>query len=73
MTADIDPEEEYLSRGFAGCIRKPFRMNELLETVSRIVRGNRRTAWQPDFSLILTGEDNGGDARYLHPGKPQGP
>ena len=61
MTADIDPEEEYLSRGFAGCIRKPFRMNELLETVSRIVRGNRRTAWQPDFSLILTGEDNKGE------------
>ena len=41
VTADMDPEEEYLSRGFAGCIRKPFRMNELLETVSRIVRGNR--------------------------------
>ena len=61
VTADTDPEEEYLSRGFAGCIRKPFRMNELLETVSRIVRGNRRTAWQPDFSLILTGEDNKGE------------
>lgn len=61
VTADMNPEEEYLSRGFAGCIRKPFRMNELLETVSRIVRGNRRTAWQPDFSLILTGEDNKGE------------
>lgn len=61
VTADMDPEEEYLSRGFAGCIRKPFRMNELLETVSRIVRENRRTAWQPDFSLILTGEDNKGE------------
>ena len=61
VTADMDPEEEYLSRGFAGCIRKPFRMNELLETVSRIVRGNRQTVWQPDFSLILTGEDNKGE------------
>lgn len=61
VTADMDPEEEYLSQGFAGCIRKPFRMNELLETVSRIVRENRRTAWQPDFSLILTGEDNKGE------------
>lgn len=58
VTADMDPEEEYFSRGFAGCIRKPFRMNELLETVSRTVRGNMRTVWQPDFSLILTGEDN---------------
>lgn len=36
-------------------------MNELLETVSRIVRGNRQTVWQPDFSLILTGEDNKGE------------
>ena len=61
VTADMNPEEEYLSRGFAGCIRKPFRMNELLETVSRIVRGNRQTVWQPDFSLILTGEDNKGE------------
>ena len=61
VTADMDSEEEYLSRGFAGCIRKPFRMNELLETVSRIVRGNRQTVWQPDFSLILTGEDNKGE------------
>lgn len=58
VTADMDPEEEYLSRGFAGCVRKPFRMNELLETVSRIVGEKRRAAWQPDFSLILTGEDN---------------
>lgn len=61
VTADMNPEEEYLSRGFAGCIRKPFRMNELLETVSRIVRGNRQTVWQPDFSLILSGEDNKGE------------
>lgn len=61
VTADMNPEEEYLSRGFAGCIRKPFRMSELLETVSRTVRGKRRTAWQPDFSLILTGEDNKGE------------
>lgn len=61
VTADMDPQEEYLSRGFAGCVRKPFRMNELLETVSRIAGENRRTAWQPDFSLILNGEDNKGE------------
>ena len=61
VTADMNPEEEYLYRGFAGCIRKLFRMSELLETVSRTVRGKRRTAWQPDFSLILTGEDNKGE------------
>ena len=58
VTADMDPEEEYLSRGFSGCVRKPFLMNDLLETVSRIVGKTRRTVWQPDFSLILSEEDN---------------
>lgn len=33
-------------------------MNDLLETVSRIVGKTRRTVWQPDFSLILSEEDN---------------
>lgn len=58
VTADMDSEEEYLSRGFAGCVRKPFRMNELLETVFRIIGKSRQEAWQPDFSLILSEEDN---------------
>lgn len=58
VTADMDSEEEYLSRGFAGCVRKPFRMNELLETVFRIIGRSRQEAWQPDFSLILSEEDN---------------
>ena len=58
VTADMDPEEEYLSRGFAGCVRKPFRMNDLLETVFRIIGRSRQEAWQPDFSLILSEEDN---------------
>lgn len=54
----MDSEEEYLSRGFAGCVRKPFRMNDLLETVFRIIGRSRQEAWQPDFSLILSKEDN---------------
>ena len=58
VTADMDSEEEYLSRGFAGCVRKPFRMNDLLETVFRIIGRSRQEAWQPDFSLILSEEDN---------------
>ena len=61
VTADMDSEEEYLSRGFAGCVRKPFRMNDLLETVFRIIGRSRQEAWQPDFSLILSEEDNKDD------------
>ena len=58
LTAGMDAEEEYLSGGFAGCVRKPFRMEELMEAVSRSVGRDRQTAWRPDFSLILSGEDD---------------
>lgn len=58
LTAGVEPEEEYLSGGFAGYVRKPFRMEELMEAVSRSVGRDRQTAWQPDFSLILSGEDD---------------
>ena len=58
LTAGVEPEEEYLSEGFAGYVRKPFRMEELMEAVSRSVGRDRQTAWQPDFSLILSGEDD---------------
>lgn len=58
LTAGMDAEEEYLSGGFAGYVRKPFQMEELMEAVSRSIGGERQTAWQPDFSLILSGEDD---------------
>lgn len=58
ITADVDPEDVYLSKGFAACIRKPFRMNDLMETVARIAGKGAQPAWQPDFSLILSEEDD---------------
>lgn len=58
LTAHVNKEEEYLSRGFAGRVRKPFTIESLSEGVARIIGipGNR--AWKPDFSLILSGEEN---------------
>ena len=58
LTAGVEPEAEYLSGGFAGYVRKPFRMEELMAVVSRSVGRDRQTVWRPDFSLILSGEDD---------------
>ena len=58
VTADVEPEAEYLSGGFAGYVRKPFRMAELMEVIYRSVGRDRQTAWWPDFSLILSEEDD---------------
>ena len=58
LTAGVEPEAEYLFGGFAGYVRKPFRMEELMAVVSRSVGRDRQRAWQPDFSLILSGEDD---------------
>lgn len=58
LTADVEPEAEYLSGGFAGYVRKPFRMAELMEVIYRSVGRDRQRAWRPDFSLILSGEDD---------------
>lgn len=56
--ARMDDEKEYLTRGFAGCIRKPFTMESLAEGVARVTGKKENGDWKPDFSLILTGEDN---------------
>lgn len=58
LTARMDDEREYLARGFAGCIRKPFTMESLAEGVTRVTGKKGNGDWKPDFSLILTGEDN---------------
>lgn len=58
LTARMDDEKEYLTRGFAGCIRKPFTMESLAEGVTRVTGKKENGDWKPDFSLILTGEDN---------------
>lgn len=58
LTARMDDGREYLSRGFADCIRKPFTMESLAEGVARVAGKRKNKGWKPDFSLILTGEDN---------------
>lgn len=58
LTARMDDEREYLARGFAGCTRKPFTMESLAEGVTRVTGKKGNGDWKPDFSLILTGEDN---------------
>ena len=58
LTARMDDGKEYLSRGFAKCIRKPFTMESLAEGVAEVVGEMEDESWKPDFSLILTDEDN---------------
>ena len=58
LTARMDDERESLSHGFAGCIRKPFAAETLLEGMEKVLTpGKEEAGRQPDFSLILQGED----------------
>ena len=58
VTARIDDEKEYTSYGFAGCLHKPFTVDELMTAVAGIIGSKEKRAWEPDFSLILSGEDD---------------
>lgn len=58
VTARVDDEGRYLSRGFSGCIHKPFSMDELINAVAQVVGEKASREHDPDFSLILAGEDN---------------
>lgn len=58
VTARVDDGSEYLSAGFSGCIHKPFSMDELLKAVAEVVGEKAPRKHEPDFSLILAGEDN---------------
>lgn len=58
VTACADDEEHYISRGFAGCLRKPFSMDELIKVVSRLaVKMGEK---EPNFSFLLSDEDDKG-------------
>jgi len=58
VTARADDEGGYLSGGFSSCIRKPFSMDELISAVTEVVGEKSLREHEPDFSLILAGEDN---------------
>lgn len=58
VTARADDENEYLSHGFAGCLRKPFSMDELMDIVARVAGEREDKGVLPDFSLLLSCEDN---------------
>ena len=58
VTARADDEGGYLSGGFSGCIRKPFSMDELINAVAEVVGEKSPREHEPDFSLILAGENN---------------
>nr|WP_195669972.1 hybrid sensor histidine kinase/response regulator [Bacteroides intestinalis] len=58
VTARADDDNEYLSGGFSGCIHKPFSMDELINTVAQVAGEKNKKEYEPDFSLILSGEDN---------------
>ena len=58
VTARVDDDSVYLSGGFSGCIHKPFSMDELINAVVQVTGEKVPNEHEPDFSLILAGEDN---------------
>lgn len=58
LTARVDDDMNYLSCGFAGCIRKPFSIDSLSASISEIVGTVKEQVWEPDLSLLFTGEEN---------------
>ena len=58
VTARPDDDNEYLSRGFAGSIHKPFTIEQLMNITGKTVCQKEVTDQFPDFSVILSGEDN---------------
>ena len=58
VTALVGDDNEYLSGGFSGCIHKPFSMEELINAVTQVIGEKDKKEYKPDFSLILSGEDN---------------
>lgn len=58
LTARVDDDVNYLSCGFAGCIRKPFSIDKLFAGISGIIGTVKERIWKPDLSLLFAGEDN---------------
>lgn len=58
VTASVDKGDEYTSHGFSGRICKPFSFNELMDAVEQTTGRRESVRHEPDFSFILTDEDN---------------
>ena len=58
VTAQANDESLYVSHGFSGCIHKPFSRAGLVDIIARTVGNKVKKARKPDFTLILSGEDN---------------
>ncbi len=58
VTARPDDDNEYLSKGFVACIHKPFSMEQLMEITCKAIGPNESKSQKPDFSVILSGEDD---------------
>lgn len=61
VTARPYDESEYITCGFSGCIHKPFSMNELMDAIAGIIGKTERKRHHPDFTFILSDEDNKGE------------
>ena len=58
VTARPDDDNEYLSKGFAASIHKPFTMEQLMEITCKTIGPKESKSLEPDFSVILSGEDD---------------
>lgn len=56
VTACEEEEKEYLACGFAGCLHKPFSMDELMETIADCMGDGPRPLPPADFTALLEGE-----------------
>lgn len=61
VTAQIEDENVYLSRGFSGCVHKPFLMNELMDVIARNAGKTDKKRYDPDFTFILSEEEDKGE------------
>lgn len=59
VTARVDVETDRTEEsGFAGCLHKPFSMDELLAAVAECTDGRTPQRQEPDFTLLLEGEND---------------
>lgn len=56
VTACEEEEKKYLACGFAGCLHKPFSMDELMEAVANCIKDYPRPLPPADFTALLEGE-----------------